>query len=125
MTSFGPVEVEVPRARLQTATGTPEFTSDIVRRSAWRTRRLDAALVASYLTGTNTRKIRLALKPLVEGTAMSRSAVSVELTAEPLPGAVGDGDDADGSTQHGHRDRVLVNVHTDPGGGRLHHDRLL
>jgi putative transposase len=33
-------------------------------------------LVTSYLTGTNTRKIRLALKPLVEGTAMSRSAVS-------------------------------------------------
>jgi transposase-like protein len=76
MTSFGPVEVEVPRARLQTATGTQEFTSDIVRRYARRTRRLDAALVTSYLTGTNTRKIRLALKPLVEGTAMSRSAVS-------------------------------------------------
>jgi transposase-like protein len=76
MTSFGPVEVEVPRARLRTATGTQEFTSDIVRRYARRTRRLDAALVTSYLTGTNTRKIRLALKPLVEGTAMSRSAVS-------------------------------------------------
>ena len=76
MTSFGPVEVEVPRARLRTTTGTQEFTSDIVRRYARRTRRLDAALVTSYLTGTNTRKIRLALKPLVEGTAMSRSAVS-------------------------------------------------
>jgi transposase-like protein len=76
MTSFGPVEVEVPRARLRTTTGTQEFASDIVRRYARRTRRLDAALVTSYLTGTNTRKIRLALKPLVEGTAMSRSAVS-------------------------------------------------
>jgi transposase-like protein len=76
MTSFGPVEVEVPRARLRTTTGTQEFTSEIVRRYARRTRRLDAALVTSYLTGTNTRKIRLALKPLVEGTAMSRSAVS-------------------------------------------------
>jgi transposase-like protein len=76
MTSFGPVEVAVPRARLRTTTGTQEFTSEIVRRYARRTRRLDAALVTSYLTGTNTRKIRLALKPLVEGTAMSRSAVS-------------------------------------------------
>jgi transposase-like protein len=76
MTSFGPVQVEVPRARLKTATGMKEFESELVRRYARRTRRLDAALLTSYLTGTNTRKIRLALKPLVEGTAMSRSAVS-------------------------------------------------
>jgi transposase-like protein len=76
MTSFGAVEVAVPRARLRTVAGTKEFESNLVRRYARRTRRLDAALITSYLTGTNTRKIRLALKPLVEGTAMSRSAVS-------------------------------------------------
>jgi transposase-like protein len=33
-------------------------------------------MITSYLVGTNTRKVRLALKPLVEGTALSRSAVS-------------------------------------------------
>ena len=76
MTSFGPVQVEVPRARVKTETGTKEFKSEIVRRYARRTRRLDAALITSYLVGTNTRKVRLALRPLVEGTAMSRSAVS-------------------------------------------------
>ena len=76
MTSFGPVQVEVPRARVKTETGAKEFKSEIVRRYARRTRRLDAAMITSYLTGTNTRKVRLALKPLVEGTAMSRSAVS-------------------------------------------------
>jgi transposase-like protein len=76
MTSFGPIEVAVPRARLQTETGTKEFESEIVRRYERRTRRLDAAMLTSYLAGTNTRKIQLALRPIVEGTAMSRSAVS-------------------------------------------------
>ena len=76
MTSFGPVEVRVPRGRLRTETGSKEFESRIVRRYERRTRRLDAAMITSYLMGTNTRKVRLALKPLVEGTAMTRSAVS-------------------------------------------------
>jgi putative transposase len=76
VTSFGPTPIEVPRGRLQTETGTTEFASTIVRRYERRTRRLDAAMLASYLAGTNTRKIRLALQPLVEGTALSRSAVS-------------------------------------------------
>jgi len=76
MTAFGPEEVEVPRGRLKTETGTQEFRSQLVRRYERRTRRLDAALLSSYLAGANTRKIRLVLQPLVEGTALSRSAVS-------------------------------------------------
>jgi len=76
MTSFGPVQMGIPRGRIRTDTGTKEFESQIVRRYERRTRRLDAAMITSYLVGTNTRKVRLALKPLVEGTAMSRSAVS-------------------------------------------------
>jgi transposase-like protein len=76
MTSFGPVQMGIPRGRIKTETGTKEFESQIVRRYERRTRRLDAAMITSYLVGTNTRKVRLALKPLVEGTAMSRSAVS-------------------------------------------------
>ena len=76
LTSFGPAEVELPRGRIKTETGTKEFDSQIVRRYARRTRRLDAALITSYLVGTNTRKVKLALRPLVEGTGMSRSAVS-------------------------------------------------
>lgn len=76
VTSLGPVEIELPRARLKTPTGTREFQSQIVGRYERRTRRLDAALLASYFAGTNTRKVKLALKPLVGGTAMSKSAVS-------------------------------------------------
>jgi transposase-like protein len=73
---LGPVEIELPRARLKTATGTREFQSQLVGRYERRTRRLDAALLSSYFAGTNTRKVKLALKPLVGGTAMSKSAVS-------------------------------------------------
>lgn len=76
MTGFGPTEIEVPRGRLKTETGTAEFKSQIIRRYERRTRRVDAAVVGSYLAGANTRKIRQALQPLVDGTAMSRSAVS-------------------------------------------------
>jgi transposase-like protein len=76
MTSFGAIQVEVPRGRLKTETGTREYKSELVPRYQRRTRRLDAALMTSYLLGVNTRKVKLALRPLVEGTAMSRSAVS-------------------------------------------------
>lgn len=76
VTSLGPVPIEIPRGRLKTPTGTEEFQSQIVRRYERRTRRLDAALLTSYFAGTNTRKIKLALKPLVGGTALSKSAVS-------------------------------------------------
>jgi len=76
VTSLGPVEIEVPRGRLKTPTGTKEFESQIIRRYERRTPRLDAALLASYFAGTNTRKVKLALKPLVGGTALSKSAVS-------------------------------------------------
>lgn len=76
VTSFGPVQVEAPRGRMKTEAGTKEFESQIVRRYERRTRRLDAALITSYLVGTNTRKVKLALRPLVDGTALSRSSVS-------------------------------------------------
>jgi putative transposase len=76
LTSLGPVSVEVPRGRVRTEEGTKEFESVIVRRYERRTRRVDAAVLTSYLVGANTRKVGLALKPLVEGTGLSRSAVS-------------------------------------------------
>jgi putative transposase len=76
VTSLGPVAIEVPRARLRTEAGTEEFQSRIVSRYERRTRRVDAALLSCYLAGANSRKVKLALKPLVEGTAVSRSSVS-------------------------------------------------
>jgi transposase-like protein len=61
---------------VKTESGTEEFESQVVRRYERRTRRLDAAMITSYLVGTSTRKVKLALRPLVEGTALSRSSVS-------------------------------------------------
>lgn len=76
MTGFGPAEIEVPRGRLKTEEGTREFKSQIIRRYERRTPRVEAAVLGTYLAGANTRKIRLALQPLVDGTALSRSAIS-------------------------------------------------
>lgn len=75
-TSLGAIQVEVPRGRLRTEEGTEEFQSQVVRRYARRSRRVDAAVMTSYLVGASTRKVKLALKPLLEGTALSRSSVS-------------------------------------------------
>jgi transposase-like protein len=61
---------------MKTGEGMQEFQSDIVPRYQRRTRRVDASVLACYLAGTNTRKVKLALRPLTEGTALSRSAVS-------------------------------------------------
>lgn len=76
VTSLGPVEIEVPRARVGTEDGVEEFQSRIVPRYRRRTRRVDAALLSCYLVGANSRKVKLALQPLVEGTELSRSALS-------------------------------------------------
>ena len=45
-------------------------------RYARRTAAVEEALVASYLCGTNTRKIKRALAPLLRGAALSKSTVS-------------------------------------------------
>lgn len=76
VTGYGPIEITVPRARIQTGEGRQEFHSQIVSRYQRRSRRVDASVLACYLAGANTRKVKLALRPLTEGTALSRSAVS-------------------------------------------------
>jgi putative transposase len=76
VTGYGPVEVTAPRARMETEEGLKEFQSEILPRYQRRSRRVDASILACYLAGANTRKVKLALRPLTEGTALSRSAVS-------------------------------------------------
>jgi transposase-like protein len=76
VTMFGPTEVAVPRARLRTATGVEEFRSGVLERYGRRTRQVDAAILSCYLAGANTRKIKLALRPLLSERWMSKSAVS-------------------------------------------------
>lgn len=76
VTEFGPTEVVVPRARIQTAAGDEEFRSGVLERYARRTRKVDAAILSCYLAGANTRKVKLALRPLLSPRWMSKSAIS-------------------------------------------------
>lgn len=77
-TRGGRYEIAFPRGAYFEAVpgGKREWNSEIVPRYARRTGAVEDALVMSYLCGTNTRKIRNALGPLLEGAALSKSTVS-------------------------------------------------
>jgi transposase-like protein len=66
--SFGQMEIEVPRARLNTPDGkTTEWRSSALRAYQRRTLVADALIASSYLAGTNTRRVRRALAALFGG----------------------------------------------------------
>lgn len=76
-TSLGPTTIAMPRARLRGAAGaTTEWRSETVRRYQRRTTRVDEAILGVYLAGTNTRRIKGALAPLLRGGPLSKDAVS-------------------------------------------------
>ena len=65
----GPVGLTVPRAKLFGAT---EWTSTIVPRYQRRMPDVNEAIIATYLAGGNTRRIRGALQPLLKAAPLSR-----------------------------------------------------
>jgi putative transposase len=74
--SFGQVEIEVPRARLNTPDGkTTEWKSKVLRAYQRRTLVADALIASTYLAGTNTRRVRRALGALFGG-AVGKDTVS-------------------------------------------------
>ena len=76
-TSLGPTTFSMPRARLVTGDGTSaEWRSQLVPRYQRRSERVDAAILGVYLSGTNTRRIKGALAPLLRGGPLSKDAVS-------------------------------------------------
>jgi transposase-like protein len=76
-TEAGTREVRVPRGRVEIEDGsTTEFRSEILPRYARRTKVIDEAILGTYLAGGNTRRIRLALQPLLGTAHLSKSAVS-------------------------------------------------
>ena len=77
-TSVGTRELRVPRARVRDEeTGeTTESRSELLPRYARRTREVDEAILGTYLSGANSRRIRKALKPLLGEEHLSKSAVS-------------------------------------------------
>ena len=73
----GPVALTLPRATLfNGAGGAKEWTSRIVPRYQRRMPEVNEAVVATYLAGGNTRRIRGALRPLLKAAPLSKSAVS-------------------------------------------------
>ena len=68
--------ITVPRGRVVTGAGTPEFRSALLPRYARRTREVDEAILSCYLAGVNSRRIRAALQPLLGAAHLSKSAVS-------------------------------------------------
>ena len=76
-TELGPVEIRVPRGRIRQSDGSfTEAASQVLPRYARRTRKVDETILGTYLSGTNTRRIRKALGPILGGTHLSKSAVS-------------------------------------------------
>ena len=74
--TFGQVEIEMPRARLNTPDGkTTEWKSQALRAYQRRTLAADALIASTYLAGTNTRRVRRALGA-VFGGAVGKDTVS-------------------------------------------------
>ena len=68
MGTFGRTEIAVPRARLNGSGGkTTEWKSQVLRNYQRRTRAADALIAGAYLAGTNTRRVRRALRSVFGG----------------------------------------------------------
>jgi len=73
----GTVQLEVPRARLVDPQGEErEWRSQLLPRYRRSSPEVEQAVVGMYLSGGNTRRIRGALRPLLSGAPLSKSAVS-------------------------------------------------
>ena len=74
--TFGQLKIEVPRARLDRLDGkTTEWKSQALRSYQRRTVAADALIAGCYLSGTNTRRVRRALRALFGG-AVGKDTVS-------------------------------------------------
>lgn len=76
-TSTGATTFRMPRGRIEGADGTKsEWRSATIGRYERRSQRVDEGILGVYLSGTNTRRIRGALGPLLRGGPLSKDAVS-------------------------------------------------
>jgi transposase-like protein len=76
-TSLGATTIMMPLARIEDVEGRRrEWRSTIIPRYQRRTERVDEAILGVYLSGTNTRRLRGALAPLLRGAPLSKDAVA-------------------------------------------------
>ena len=66
-TTFGPLTLSVPRARLADEAGEQEWKSALLPAYKRLSRRAEALIAEAYLAGMNTRRVRRALAKLFEG----------------------------------------------------------
>jgi putative transposase len=67
VTTFGPLTLTVPRARLAHEAGEQEWKSELLPAYKRLSRRAEALIAEAYLAGMNTRRVRRALARLFEG----------------------------------------------------------
>ncbi|HKX46234.1 MAG TPA: IS256 family transposase [Planctomycetota bacterium] len=67
VTTFGPLTLSVPRARLHDEVGEQEWKSALLPAYKRLSRRAEALIAEAYLAGMNTRRVRRALAKLFEG----------------------------------------------------------
>lgn len=75
-TSYGRTVFEKPRAVLFDNGREVEWQSTMLERYRRRAREVDAALLGMYFGGVNTRKVKLALRPLLRNAPLSKSSIS-------------------------------------------------
>lgn len=75
-TSLGETTFAMPRARVTSGEQTTEWRSETIGRYQRRTARVDEAVLGVYLAGTNTRRLRGALAPLLGHGPLSKDSVS-------------------------------------------------
>src|ERR1700746_637641 len=91
--TFGPGGVSMPRARLKTADGgTSEWKSQALKAYQRRTVAADALIAATYLAGTNTRRVRRALTTLFRGAVTDIFLKHHKLTGNTflMPNVIGE-----------------------------------
>ncbi len=67
VTTFGPLDLSVPRARLRDEAGEREWKSTLLPAYKRLSHRAEALIAEAYLAGMNTRRVRRALAKLFEG----------------------------------------------------------
>lgn len=75
VTTFGQVQLQVPRARIFSEEGESEFHSSVLPKGKRLTPNAEALIVSVYLCGVSTRKSRVALSYAL-GSGVSKSTVS-------------------------------------------------
>jgi len=76
-TSFGKTKFDRPRVKVFGEDGRlREWNSSLVPRYSRRCQSIDATLMGLYFGGVNTRKVSQALRPILKGSPLSKSAIS-------------------------------------------------